>query len=249
VAIERVRSIVAARLASNPEGGWLALDEAAALVGACGVPVVSTHPATGIAEAIAVAETAGYPVVMKARSGELVHKSEIGAIELGIGGSDAVVAAYEAMARRLGDSMGGVVIQPTAPLGIEAIVGLVCDPLFGPFVMVGLGGVSTDLLGDRAFAAAPLEPGAGDRLVGSLRSAPLLDGYRGAPVVDRAALAAIVEVVSQISEAVPELVEFDANPVNVTSEGVIVLDAKVRIAPLERGPGPFFRSLRSNDRR
>ncbi len=243
-----IREIVAAKLASSPAGGWLELDEAARLLAACGLPVLPTRGATTAAQAAEAAEAAGFPVVLKARSGNVVHKTDVGGVALGLRDAGAVRAAYQAMESRLGAQMGGAVIQPMAPPGVEAIVGLATDPEFGPVVMVGLGGVMTDLLGDRAFAVPPLEPGAADALVASLRAAPLLDGYRGAPKADRQALVAVLEQVARIAEDVPELVELDLNPILVSPAGALAVDCKARLAPRPPGPGPLFPALRRRPR-
>jgi hypothetical protein len=104
--------------------------------------------------------------------------------------------------------------------------------------------VLTDLLRDRAFAVPPLESGAADAMVASLRAAPLLDGYRGAPKVDRQALVALLEQIARVAEEVPELVELDLNPVLVSPDGALAVDCKVRLAPRPAGPGPLFPALR-----
>jgi acetyl coenzyme A synthetase (ADP forming)-like protein len=239
-----VREIVRSHLAEAGAGGWLELDVAARLLGTCGLPVASTQAVFSADEAASMAESLGFPVALKARSGELVHKSDIGGVVIALSSAGAVRAAYEEMATRLGRQMGGAVVQPMAQAGIEAIVGLTADPVFGPVVMVGLGGVMTDVLGDRAFAVPPLDPGAGEAMVRSLRAAPLLDGFRGAPPVDRQALITIVEQVARIAEEVPELVELDLNPVIVTADGAVIVDCKARLAPRHLGPGPLFRALR-----
>ena len=239
-----ISQIIAAKLASSPGGGWLELDQAAGLLAACGLPVLPTRGAATAAQAAAAAEAVGFPVVLKARSGDVVHKTDVGGVALGLADSEAVRAAYETMQARLGARMGGAVIQPMASPGVEAIVGLAADPEFGPVVMVGLGGVMTDLLQDRAFAVPPLEPGAADALVASLRAAPLLDGYRGAPKADRQALVALLEQVARVAEEVPELVELDLNPILVSSAGALAIDCKARLAPRQPGPGPLFPALR-----
>ena len=239
-----ISQIIAAKLAGSPGGGWLELDQAAALLAACGLPVLPTRGAATAAQAAAAAEAVGFPVVLKARSGDVVHKSDVGGVALELADSEAVRAAYETMQARLGAQMGGAVIQPMAPPGVEAIVGLAADPEFGPVVMAGLGGVLTDLLQDRAFAVPPLEPGAADAMVASLRAAPLLDGYRGAPKADRQALVAVLEQVARIAEEVPELVELDLNPILVSSAGAVAVDCKARLAPRQPGPGPLFPALR-----
>lgn len=240
-----VREIVSARLSETVSGGWLELDEAARLLGSCGLPILATQAAFSADEAAAAGESLGFPVALKARSGELVHKSDVGGVVTSIGSPREVRVAYEEMSSRLGEKMGGAVVQPMAAAGVEAIVGLTVDPVFGPVVMVGLGGVMTDVLGDRAFAVPPLDPGAGEAMVRSLRAAPLLDGFRGAPPVDRRALVAIVEQVARIADEVPELVELDLNPVVVTADGALVVDCKARLAPRHLGPGPLFRALRA----
>jgi len=243
-----ISQIIAAKLAASPEGGWLELDQAVCLLAACGLPVLPTRGAASADEAAAVAEAIGFPVVLKARSGDLVHKTDVGAVVMGLDDAEAVRAAYQTVESRLGAQMGGAVIQPMAAPGVEAIVGLATDPEFGPVVMVGLGGVMTDLLRDRAFAVPPLEPGAADALVTSLRAAPLLDGYRGAPKADRQALVAIAERVARLAEEVPELVELDLNPILVSPDGALAVDCKARLAPRRPGPGPLFPALRRRPR-
>jgi len=243
-----IRDIVDSKLAGSPEGGWLELDQATRLLTACGLPVLPAQPAASAAEAAAVAEAVGFPVALKARAGDLVHKSDVGGVALGLNDPGAVRAAYQTMEARLGARMGGAVVQPMAAPGVEAIVGLATDPEFGPVVMAGLGGVMTDLLRDREFAVPPLEPGAADAMVASLRAAPLLDGYRGAPKADRQALVTVIETVARVAEEIPELAELDLNPVLVGPSGALAVDCKARIAPRPPGPGPLFPALRRRPR-
>ena len=244
----KVRAIVSSHLERNPDGGWLELEDAAALLEACGVPVLSTRAATNAQEAVDVAESIGFPVVLKARSGSLVHKSDVGGVVLGLESAEAVREAYAAMSDRIGEQMGGAVLQPMIPTGVEAIVGLVVDPDFGPVVMAGLGGVMNDLLGDHAFAVPPFNPGTAESMIQSLRAAVLLDGYRGSPKVDRHAFIAVLESIAKVAELVPELVELDLNPVVVSASGALVVDCKARLAPSRTGPGPLFRAMRSTVR-
>ena len=183
-------------------------------------------------------------MALKARAGDLVHKSDVGGVALGLKDPGAVRAAYQMMEARLGAQMGGAVVQPMAAPGVEAIVGLATDPEFGPVVMAGLGGIMTDLLRDREFAVPPLEPGAADAMVASLRAAPLLDGYRGAPKADRQALVTVIETVARVAEEIPELAELDLNPILVGPSGALAVDCKARIAPRPPGPGPLFPALR-----
>ena len=243
-----IRDIVATKLAQDEEGGWLKLEEAARLLEACGVPILATRAADSADDAAALASTLGYPVVLKARSGSLVHKSDVGGVALNLDSAESVRDAYRDMSTRLGAQMGGAVVQSMVPSGVEAIIGLAVDPNFGPVVMVGLGGVMTDLLGDHAFAVPPLDPGTGETMVASLRAAPLLDGYRGSPKVDRGALVSVLELIARVAELVPELVELDLNPVVVSATGALVVDCKARLAPVHAGPGPLFRAMPSTER-
>ena len=239
-----IREIVDSKLAGSPSGGWLELDQATRLLTACGLPVLPAQPAASAVEAAAVAEAVGFPVALKARAGDLVHKSDVGGVALGLNDPGAVRAAYQTMEARLGAQMGGAVVQPMAAPGVEAIVGLATDPEFGPVVMAGLGGIMTDLLRDREFAVPPLGPGAADAMVASLRAAPLLDGYRGAPKADRQALVTVIETVARVAEEIPELAELDLNPILVGPSGALAVDCKARIAPRPPGPGPLFPALR-----
>ena len=243
-----VRQIVDSKLASSATGGWLDLEQAACLLEACGVPVLPTRGAKTAEQAAMVAKSVGFPVVLKARSGDVVHKSDVGGVALRLEDAEAVRTAFEVMESQLGAQMGGAVIQPMAPWGVEAIVGLASDPEFGPVVMVGLGGVMTDLLRDRAFAVPPLKAGAADAMVASLRAAPLLDGYRGTPKVGRQALVAVLERIARVAEEVPELVELDLNPILISPAGALAVDCKARLAPRRPGPGPLFPALRRRPR-
>jgi acyl-CoA synthetase (NDP forming)/GNAT superfamily N-acetyltransferase len=240
------RDILASTLEENSSGGWLPPDQAARLMEACGIPVVPTHPATSAAEAASIAESVGLPVALKARSGDIVHKSDVGGVVVGLDSPDAVRRAYEVMHDRIGDQMGGAVVQPMAPAGIEAIVGLASDPDSGPVVMVGLGGMMVDLLDDRSFGVPPFDVGTAEAMIGKLRAAPLLDGFRGEPAVDREALVSVLEAVAHIADEFPEVVELDLNPIIVSPDGALVADCKVRLCPPASGPGPLFRSLRSS---
>lgn len=238
------RRAVAAAMAAQPEGGWLDPAHAATLAEACGLPQVPTVAAGSPDDAAAVAAGVGFPVALKAGSAALVHKSDRGGVALGLRSPEEVMAAYRVMEERLGPAMGGAVVQPMAAAGVETIVGLVVDPAFGPLVMFGLGGVASDLLDDRGFAVPPFGPHEVDRLLRSIRTLPLLTGFRGSEPVDLDALRAVVATVGAIADHLPEVVELDLNPVVARPDGVAVLDCKVRLAPPLPGPDPLLRMLR-----
>ncbi len=192
---------------------------------------------------MAAADVLGYPVALKAASGRIVHKSDAGGVRLGLADAAAVRAAFRAMTQALEHRMGGGVVQPMAGAGVESIVGVVNDASFGPLVMFGLSGMATDLLGDRAFRSAPLTDLDAAALVRSLRSSPLLTGYRGSAPVDLAALENVVLRAGRLAEDIPELAELDLNPVVAGPVGSLVLDVKIRLAVPPRRPDPWLRRL------
>lgn len=173
------------------------------------------------AEALAFARRLGRPVVAKA--GDVAHKSEFGAVRLGLD-IDGLAAAWPELAA-LGD--GTVLVAEEVKADLELMVGGLRDPQFGPVVSVGLGGVAAEVLKDVVFVLAPPEPGELDRALGELRGAALLDGHRGRPALDRAALVRIVDAVSRLLLEDESVVEVDCNPVLVTAGKPVVADALV----------------------
>jgi acyl-CoA synthetase (NDP forming) len=216
-------------LTRQPEGGWLDAPEAVALATAAGIPVVLTTFAADPDAAVVAAGAFAGPVALKAAAGDLVHKTDVGAVALGLGIPAAVRDAAE---RILALAPDGVVVQPMAAPGVETIVGGLHDDLFGPVVMFGFGGVLTDLWNDRSFALAP--PGAAEtiELIRTRRGFPLLDGYRGGPVADLDALARVVDAVGALVSARPEIAELDLNPVVASPAGAVALDVKIRLFPV-----------------
>jgi acyl-CoA synthetase (NDP forming) len=145
------------------------------------------------------------------------------------------------MESRLGDAMGGGMVQAMVPRGVETIVGLVHDASFGSIVMFGLGGTTAELLGDRAVRILPLTVVDAHDLVRSLRGSPLLFGYRGAPpaAVDR--VEDMLLRVGLMADELPEIAELDLNPVVVSEHGAVAVDVKIRLAPV---PTPLPADLR-----
>jgi acyl-CoA synthetase (NDP forming) len=242
--IPRARAVVERALADGPEGAWLGASAVIELLSALQIPVLPSRHAISAADAAEIAEDIGFPVALKAAGGAIVHKTEVGGVQLGLTGADQVAAAFAAMGDRLGSDFGGALVQPMAAPGVETIVGVVHEPSFGPLLMFGLGGVATDLLGDRAFRILPLTVEDAHELIRSVRSSPLLFGYRGAPKANTDALIDVLLRVSALAEIIPELAELDLNPLVVSADGAVVLDAKARIAPTPTGPGPLQRKLR-----
>ncbi len=237
------RSYLHADGAPNPtdDGRWLPAPDTARLCEAFGISVVETRLAASADEAIAAADAIGYPVAVKAGAPSIVHKTDVGGVMLGLDNALDVRNAYEAMDHQLGAELGGVIVQPMVPAGVETIVGVTHDPLFGPLVLFGMGGTTAELLGDRTLRILPLTDEDAHEVVRSLRGSPLLFGYRGRPEVDVDALESLLLRVGRLAQDVPEVAEMDLNPVVVLPTGVVAVDVKVRIAAAHEA---FPRDLR-----
>jgi acyl-CoA synthetase (NDP forming) len=169
------RALVSGVLAEQPDGRELADEETLALLAAYGVPLLGTRRVTSADEAVAAAEAIGYPVVLKSTAPWLRHRTDLGGVRLDLGDEAAVRAAFAAIPA--GDPM---IVQEMAAPGVATVVEILDDPSFGALVSFGLGGVATDLLGDRAYRTLPLTDLDAAELVREPRAWPLLDGYRGA---------------------------------------------------------------------
>ncbi len=180
--------------------------------------------------AVAAAEELGFPVVLKTTAPWLAHRVDLGSVRLNLESPRAVRTAYLSMVAQL-DEMAGrrLVVQAMAPPGVACLIGAVDDPLFGPVVRFGVGGVASELLGDHAYRIPPLSTTEARRLVAAPKAAPLLRGYRGADPVDTEALVEIVTRVGLLVDDVPNLASLDLNPVIVSGSGAVVLGAAARV--------------------
>ncbi|MGH9066114.1 MAG: GNAT family N-acetyltransferase [Acidimicrobiales bacterium] len=241
---ERARALAQKALEGAPaEGRWLGSGEVAEILAAAGIAPVEARLATDAFEAAAAAEELGFPVALKAASGEIVHKTDARAVVLGLTSPAQVRGAFEEMASRLGEAMGGGLVQPMVEAGVETIVGVTQDRAFGPLIAFGLGGISTEVLGDVALRLLPLTDADASELVRSVRAAPLLLGHRGHPAVDLRALEDLLLRVGTLAEAVPEVAERDLNPVIMYELGLAIVDAKMRLQMPAAGPGGLSRAL------
>ena len=208
-----------------------------------GIPLLDTRLATSAEQAENVARDMGFPVVMKATRPGLVHKTEAGGVHLGLSDEWAVREAYLSIAGSPNETEPEVALQPMVQTGVELVVGVAHDALFGSLVMVGLGGVHTDLLGDRSFRALPLTDQDAAAMWRELRAAPLLTGYRGSPAMDTDALEQLILKVAELAKDFPEVSELDLNPVVAVPSGVAALDIKIKLAPTKDEPDAYARSL------
>ena len=221
----------AAKAVVDDAADWLTPAQARTLLGAYGIPVVAERSAAGADEAVAAAEEIGYPVVVKTAVAG-AHKTESGGVALDLADAEQVREAVN----RIG---GPVVVQQYLQGGTELLAGVVQDPVFGPLVAFGPGGVFAELIGDATFRLAPLTDVDAGELVDTGKAGRLVAGYRGAPAADRKALLDLVHRLGRLAEDFPEVSELDLNPVIAGPDGCVAVDARVRV-----GEAPSERSLK-----
>jgi acyl-CoA synthetase (NDP forming)/GNAT superfamily N-acetyltransferase len=237
------RAQIAAFLAASPEGGWLPAAAVSDLLACYQIPLVPSRLAVGEQQAVDAAAEFGRAVVLKAQAAGLVHKTEAGAVKLGLHGEQEVRAAYQELTATFGARLTGVLVQPMLTGGVEVLAGVVQEPVFGPLVVFGLGGVATEVLGDHAARLTPLTDADADDLIHGVHAAPLLFGHRDTPLVDTGALAGVLLRVSRLADEIPEVTELDLNPVIASHDGVQAVDARVQVSPAQPRD-PFLRRLR-----
>ncbi len=231
-----VSRIVDAVLTEGRE--WLSEPEAKALLSACGVPVVETLTAGPSAtQAAYVAEQIGFPVALKILSPQITHKSDVGGVALNLEDAPAVRDHAAAMLRRVAElrpdaQVTGLTVQSMIrrPRALELIVGAHVDPLFGPVILFGQGGTSVEVVADRAIALPPLNVPLARALVAQTRIARLLAGWRDVPPADMDAVLAVLTAVAELLAVEPRIAELDINPLLADAQGVIALDARVRVS-------------------
>jgi acetyl coenzyme A synthetase (ADP forming)-like protein len=208
--------------------------EANRICEACGI----TTPAEGLAgsasEAVSIANDIGYPVVLKVVSPDILHKTDAGGVATDLEDAAAVEAAYAAIITAAnhhtpGANILGIQVQQQLPAAQEVIIGATTDPSFGKLVAFGLGGVLVEVLKDITFRLAPTTPEKANSMMDEIAGAAVLDGVRGGPAVDRAALAALITCVSELVDAFPEIEELDLNPVFATESGAIAVDVRILV--------------------
>ncbi|HEX6256033.1 MAG TPA: GNAT family N-acetyltransferase [Euzebyales bacterium] len=227
---DEASALLAAATGESPDGRWLSPDEVARLLGCYGIPLIGGRTVTTIADAVAAAHAVGGSVALKAVAGGLVHKSDIGAVRLGLRTSQDVADAAHDIRRAVTGArytLDGYLVQPMVDAGVELLVGVTAEPTFGPVVVCGAGGTTVELLNDVAVRITPLTRREAHDMLRELATFPLLDGYRGAPRRNVAAVEDLLLRISAIADHQPTVAEFDCNPVVVNEQGATVLDARV----------------------
>jgi acetate---CoA ligase (ADP-forming) len=198
-----------------------------------GLHVTPAAAAADAVAAVAAAERLGYPVVVKLDAFGIAHKSDIGGVRLGLNDAEAVMAAVPEVLSAGREALAdvyGVLVEPMAPAGLELIVGLERDPMFGPAVLVGSGGVLAEILDDVAIRLAPIGPATARTMLDELRIAPILDGARGRAPIDRSGLMDLIAGVARLGMDRPDILEIDLNPVVAHPGGAVAVDALVVLA-------------------
>jgi acyl-CoA synthetase (NDP forming) len=222
-----------AAITVTPTTTVLSERESLELVSAAGIPVTALRGATDANSAVVAAREFGLRVALKLDATGLTHKSDVGAIRLGLSGDTEVAAVADELLAlggtlaATGVSVRGLIVEPMASPGLELIVGLNRDPDFGPLVVVGLGGVLAEVLDDVVIRLAPVTSDEATAMLDDLRGARLLDGVRGRPAADRAAIAAIIVAVAQLGVDRPDIAAIDLNPVISGLAETIAVDALV----------------------
>ena len=230
--VRAARALVAELLGADARLDHVELDhdQLQRLLACYGIDLWDARPVATVDEAVRAADGLGYPVALKATAAHLRHRRELGGVRLDLDDADELRAAFESMRLRLGDAAGGYVVQAMAPTGVATRLATVEDPLFGPVVSFGLGGVATDLLGDRSYGVPPLTDSDLTSLVRGVRAAPLLLGHAGSEPADVAALEDLLARLARLADDVPEVAALELNPVVAAPGGAAVLAATGRLA-------------------
>jgi acetyltransferase len=226
---------------------WLDPIEMARVFAAYGISITPATLAPSVAEAVAAAKpylAAGTPVVLKIQSPDIVHKSEVGGVRLNLTSEHAVHEAAadildRARAEKPGARISGVTVFPmiVRAKARELIVGVADDPTFGPVIVFGQGGTAVEVISDKALALPPLDLALARRLIARTRVARILKAYRNVPAADERAIELLLVKLAQLVADFPEIREIDLNPVLADETGVIAVDARVSVAPVEKPRG------------
>jgi len=229
---------ICAKAIADRGSAWLTAEEAHALLTAMKVPLAQGGIATDAEAAVKLAQKVGYPVAVKLASGEILHKTEMGVVRLNLTDHQAVREAFNTIRARLAqakklEAMEGVIVQPMLSGGVEVMAGMTRDPLFGPLLTFGLGGIHVEILGDLQFRVEPLTDRDAADMVQAIKGYRLLTGYRGQPAVDLKAIEEVLLRLSHLVEAIPEISEIDLNPIFALPEGqgCKIVDARIRVKP------------------
>ena len=238
------REIIDRVLADYPEGRALTDDESHELLAAYGIDLWRRVEVDSAAEAVAAADSLGYPVVLKSLSPLVRGQSLLDGVRVDLRDADTVAVAFETMDQNLAPlDANYFVVQKMANRGVSCVLGSVEDPLFGPVISFSLAGSPTELIGDIAYRIPPLTDVDAREIVDDIKLAPLLNGHRGATPVDRAAIEDVLGRLSLMSDDFLELASVVLNPVMAHAQGATVLGAEIQVAPPQQRKDPGRRAM------
>lgn len=202
--------------------------EAKEVLAELGLPVTKQTLSNSKQDVIGAAKKIGFPVVMKIMAEDIVHKSDVGGVKVGISNEEEVGKAFDSLMAIPSKSEKKVSVQEMAPKPIaELIIGTLQDPQFGPAIMFGIGGVLVEIMKDVSFRICPITEFDADEMIHEIKGFKLLDGYRGAPKADLKSLISLLKKISEISMDYLEIDQMDLNPVFVYDSGIKIVDARI----------------------
>jgi acetyltransferase len=226
----------------------LSASETATILGAYGIPMAGIRSATSVEDAVETARELGFPVALKILSPDITHKSDVGGVALDLEGVDAVRTMAQGMLRRVGElkpqaRLQGFLVQAMVrrPGALELIVGAALDRVFGPVILFGQGGIAVEANPDQALALPPLNSVLARDLVGRTKVARLLAGYRNRAPANLDAICSVLVQAGQLVIDIPEVAEFDINPLLADGDGVLGIDARMRLVAVDPAADPFDR--------
>lgn len=238
---EAARFVTESRLANGNDKNMMSEPEAKAVLAAYGIPTVETHIVLTPGEAVEKAEKMGFPVAVKIISDDITHKSDVGGVALFLDNGKVVESAAEHMLKTVERSAPDAKIQGFSvqrmierPGAYEVFMGVTNDPVFGPVIVFGHGGTAVEVIDDSAVALPPLNMKLAHDLIARTRISKLLGGYRDRPAVDMDRLCLTLMQLSQLVVDIPEIIEIDINPLLADENGVLALDARIRVGRTDR---------------
>jgi acyl-CoA synthetase (NDP forming) len=207
------------------------LEESRAIMELAGIPFNKCGLATSAGDAADIADDMGYPVVMKIVSPQVIHKTEVGGVRVNIATGAEVKSTYEDIVKGVLEQVphaeiNGILIEEMVS-GTELIVGTTTDPQFGPMIMFGIGGIFVEVYKDVSFRLIPISANDARDMMGEIKGKALLEGIRGLPRADPDKIVEILENVSKLVQSHPEIDEMDINPLLITENGIIAVDARI----------------------
>jgi hypothetical protein len=233
---EAARVALQAMRTPDDPGRRLTDSELTTLLSCYGILVLDTRPVASVAEAVTVAAEIGYPVALKSFDESLRHRVDQSGVRLGLINAEQVKAAYDDLSAVAGPWLYVQAMAPRDRAEVSTVFEISADPSFGALVSFGIGGLATELLDDRAFRAVPLTDADAADLIAAPKARPLLDGYRGARVVDRAPLIDLALRLSALADDLPEVAELRLQPVLAGPAGIAVTGGAARIGPAPARP-------------